>query len=117
MGTNLIKQDRQRRVRKISGRIAVASGTPTISAGSGFTVVDTAPGQVQIVLTRPGRSLLCALATVIETTDATGHSIKVDAVSNAASVTFGVYVADATDGELADNVGFFFEITVKDVGN
>jgi len=101
-------------MRMVCGRVAVASGTPTVSKGEGFTVVDTAPGQVQVVFTAPGKSILSAVATPVETTDATAHFVKVDAVVEASSVTFGVYVADATDGALVDNVGFYFQIILKD---
>lgn len=117
MATNLIKEARQRRVRKISGRVDVAGGTPSVGAGAGFTVTDVAPGQVKINITKPGRSILCALAIPIETTDATAHMVKVDAKTEASDVTFGVYVADGVDGALVDNVPFYFEITLKDVSN
>lgn len=117
MPTGLIKAERQRRVRKIMGRVDVSAGTPSVGVGEGFTVVDTAAGQVQVVLTKPGKVILGVSALVLETTDATAHMIKVDAKTEASSVTFGVYVADATDGALVDNVGFYFEITVKDVSN
>lgn len=105
----------QRKVRKITGRVDVSGGTPSVGAGAGFSVVDTAPGKVQVVLTKPGRVILGAIATPIEATSATGHSVKVLAKTEATDVTFGIYVADATDGALVDNVGFYFEITVKDV--
>lgn len=103
-----------RGIRIIAGRVDVATGTPSVGAGSGFTVVDTAAGQVQVVFDEPGRSILSAVATAIETTDATGHYVKVDAKTEASSVVFGIYVADGTDGALVDNVGFYFQIIVKD---
>lgn len=111
----LIKSEGSRRVRKICGRVDVAAGTPSVGVGSGFTVTDTAAGQVKVNITKPGKRILCALATPIEGTDATGHSVKVDAKVEASSVTFGIYAADATDGALADDVGFYFEITLSDV--
>lgn len=117
MAVRDIKSARQRRVRKIIGRVDVSGGTPSVGVGAGFTVVDTAAGQVQVVLDKPGREILCVSAIPIQTTDATAHMIKVDAKTEASDVTFGVYVADATDGALVDNVGFYFEITVKDVDN
>jgi len=161
MPTGLIKAEKQRRVRKILGRVDVSGGTPSIGAGAGFTIADTAPGQVTVTLTKPGRSILCAVATPLQTTDATGHLVKVDAVTEASSVVFNVYkvggaaatlsataatlstantytdaavkaaiddamtaitakiltALDLQDGILADNVGFYFEITVKDVSN
>lgn len=117
MPTGLIKAERQRHVRKIMGRVDVAAGVPSVGVGSGFSVVDTAPGKVQVVLTKPGKSILCALANAIESTDATSHSVKVKSVIEASAVNFNVYAADATDGVLIDNVGFYFEITVKDVSN
>lgn len=117
MPTGLIKAERQRRVRKIMGRVDVSGGTPSVGVGKGFSVVDTAAGQVEVVLTKPGKEILCVSAIPIQTTDATGHYIKVDAKTEASSVVFGVYEADGTDGVLVDNVGFYFEITVKDVSN
>jgi hypothetical protein len=114
MGQNLVKSERGMKLRRICGRVDVASGTPSVGVGNGFTVVDTAAGQVKVVLSRPGRSIICALATPVEGTDATGYSVKVDAKTEASDVTFGIYVADGTDGALADDVGFYFDITVKD---
>lgn len=103
-----------RQPRMICGRVDVSAGTPSVGAGADFTVVDTAPGQVQVVFDHPGKSILFAGATPLQTTDATGHSVKVDAVVEATSATFGVYVADSTDGALVDNVGFYFQVILKD---
>jgi hypothetical protein len=116
MGTNLIKAERTRRVRKISGRVDVAGGTPSVGAGSGFTVTDGGAGVVGVVFTKPGKSLLSFIAIPIEATAATGHFCKVQAQAYT-GVTVGIYVADATDGAPVDNVGFFFEATLKDVSN
>lgn len=101
-------------VRWILGRVDVSGGTPSVGAGSGFSVVDTAPGQVQVVFTDPGRRILSAVANAIETTDATAHSVKVDNKVEATSVTFGVYVHDGVDGALVDNVPFYFQIALSD---
>lgn len=100
--------------RHIYGRVDVSGGTPSVGVGRGFTVTDTAAGQVTVNITRPGNSILYASATPVETTDATGHFAKVDAKTEASSVKFGIYVADATDGALVDNVGFYFHIVVQD---
>lgn len=100
--------------RVVCGRVDVSAGTPSVGVGEDFTVVDTAAGQVQVVFSRPGRSILCALAMPIETTDATGHFMKIDAKVEASSVTFSTYVADGTDGALADNIPFYFFVVLKD---
>lgn len=113
----LVQASRQRQIRKIMGRVAVSGGVPSVAKGADYTVVDTAAGEVQVVLTHPGRQTLCAIATPIESTLATGHSVKVISQVEGTSVIFGVYVADGTDGALVDNVGFYFEITVKDADN
>jgi hypothetical protein len=110
-------EKRVRRVRKISGRVDVSGGVPSVGAGSGFTLVDGGAGRVTVTLSLPGKVLLSAHAIPIEATAATGFSAKVLGYTNAASVEFGIYQADGTDGVLVDNVGFFFEITVKDVTN
>lgn len=115
MPSKLIKSEEPRHVRILSGRVDVSGGTPSVGVGSGFSVVDTAAGQVQVVFTHPGRRILSAVATPIETTDATGHSVKVDAKVEATSVTFGIYAADGTDGVLVDNVPFYFIIILSDV--
>lgn len=115
MGTNLIKQDRQRKVRKITGRVDVSGGTPSVGVGSGFTVGDTAAGEVTVTLTRPGKTILGVSATALESTTTKEHHVKVISKTEASAVVFGIFAGDATDGVLADNVGFYFEITVKDV--
>jgi hypothetical protein len=102
-------------IRMICGRVDVSGGTPSAAVGEDYSVVDAAAGQVKVVLSKPGKSILSAVATPIEGTDATGHSVKVDAKTEASDVTFGVYVADGTDGALVDNVGFYFQIIVKDM--
>lgn len=85
-------------IRTICGRVDVSAGTPSVGVGEDFTVVDTAPGQVQVVLSKPGRSILHAEAEPIETTDATGHFAKIDAKVEASSVTFGIYKAGSDAG-------------------
>lgn len=115
MGTKLVKSEESRGVRQIYGRVDVAGGTPSVAKGSGYTVVDVAPGQVKIALNKAGRSILSALACPLEGTDATGHYAKVDAKTEASDVTFGIYQDDGTDGVLADNVPFYFQIVVSDV--
>lgn len=109
-----MKSVEPRPTRWICGRVAVAAGSPSVAQGSGFTVVDTAAGQVQVVFTLPGERVLSAVATAIEGTDATAHSVKVDAVTEASSVVFGIYAHDATDGVLVDNVGFYFIVALSD---
>lgn len=115
MATKLVKSEESRGVRQIYGRVDVAGGTPSVGKGSGYTVVDTAAGQVQIVFNKAGRSILSAVACPIEGTDATGHFVKVDAKVEASSVTFGIYVADGVDGALADDVSFYFQVVLSDV--
>lgn len=185
MSVKYIKSDKDRAVRVISGRVDVSGGAPAVGVGSGFSVVDIAAGQVKVVLDRPGKEILAALAIPIQTTDATGHFAKVDADVEGESVTFGIYAAgagavasisssnvtapsasnvtlstsntytdaavkaaidaavdalatkvktavdagcdalrtkvatsiDLQDGALVDNVGFYFQIFVKDVSN
>lgn len=104
-----------RKQRIIAGRVDVSGGTPAVGVGYGFTVEDTAPGQVKVNFTKPGKVIISAVANAIQTTDATGHAVKIDAVVEASSVTFAVYVADATDGALVDNVGFYFQVILQDV--
>lgn len=117
MGTRLIKQERSRRVRHISGRVDVSGGTPSAAIGSGYTVSDTGAGVVTVNITRPGREILSVSAIVIESTAATGHYIKVSSKTEASAVVFNIFVADGTDGAPADNVGFYFDIAVRDVTN
>lgn len=114
MINHLLGVANSRNLRVICGRVDVAAGTPSAAVGDGYTVVDTAAGQVQVVFDKPGKSIQCALAIPIETTDATGHFVKVDAKAEATSVTFSTYVADATDGALADNIPFYFLVILKD---
>ncbi len=110
-----IMAQHDRGLRLIAGRVAVSGGTPSVAAGSGYTVSDVAAGQVKIIFNDPAKSIISAVATPEEGTDATGHSVKVDARTEATDVTFGIYAADGTDGVLVDNVGFHFQIWVKDV--
>jgi hypothetical protein len=109
-----LKVQGQNAARLICGRVDVSGGSPSAAKGAGFTVVDVAAGQVKIVFDDAAQEILSAVATPIEGTDATGHSVKVDAKTEASDVTFGVYVADGTDGALVDNVAFYFMIVVKD---
>lgn len=104
-----------RQQRMIAGRVDVSGGTPSVGAGVGFTVTDVAPGQVRVNFREPGKIIISAVATPFEGTDATGHSVKVDAKVEASSVTFGVYAADGTDGVLVDNVPFYFQVILQDV--
>ena len=115
MATKLIQSQQSHGVRVIAGRVTVSGGTPAVTAGEGFSLTDTGAGQVTVTLSNPGKVTLAAVATPIEGTDATAHMVKVDGITNAESVLFGIYVADATDGALADNVSFSFIIVVSDV--
>ena len=116
MSTNLVRSERHmRKTRRISGRVLVSGGVPSVAEGTGFTVTDTAAGKVTINITRPGRRLLSAVVTPIENTDATGYSAKIMGSPSASSVLVGIYVADGTDGALADDISFFFDICVSDV--
>lgn len=98
----------------VAGRISVSGGTPSITQGEGFSIADTGAGQVTVTLSRPGSAIVAAVATAIEGTDATAHSVKVDTITSGTSVLFGIYVHDGTDGALVDNVGFSFLIIVKE---
>lgn len=111
-----LKISGNRSVRQIIGRVAVASGTPSVAVGEDFSVTDVAAGKVKVTLSKPGRSIIGVSAVPFEATDTTAHFVKVLAKTEASDVTFGVFVADATDGALVDDVGFYFTITVKDVG-
>jgi len=106
-------QTNARGIRQIHGRITNA-GSAVIAAGEGFTAAYDGVGLVTITLTKPSRSLLAALASVINATTATGHFAKVVSVTNLGVIQFATYVADGVDGALAD-VNFSFSITVKDV--
>lgn len=114
MINHLLSVAAARDLRVVCGRVDVSGGTPSVGAGEGFSVSDTAAGQVKITFSNAGRSIVCAIATAIEGTDATGHSVKVDAKTEASDVTFGIYVADGTDGALVDNVAFYFLVVLKD---
>lgn len=115
MGSGLIKSERSSgRIRKIMGRIDVASGTPSVGAGNGFTIADTAAGKVTVTLSRPGRTIVGVSATALQATDTAEHHVKVLSKTEASAVVFGVFVGDGTDGVLADDVSFYFEISVKD---
>lgn len=110
----IVSGKRQDKLRAIVGRVAVASGTPSVAQGTGFTVADTGAGQVTVTLSEKGSAIVGVQATAIEGTDATGHSVKADTITGGTSVLFGVYVADGTDGALVDDVGFSFTIWVKE---
>ncbi len=117
MSVRNIKSEKQaRRIRKVSGVIAVAGGTPSISAGTGFTISDDGAGLVTVTLSRPGRSLIGVQAMAIESTTTVSHQVKAISAT-ATAVQFGIFAVDGTDGVLADNVGFSFELTLKDVSN
>lgn len=111
---NSLSRSSKRKVRAISGRIAVSGGVPSIAAGVGFTITDGGAGRVTVTLNDKGRVILSAIAMPIESTAATSFSCKALSVSESA-VEFGVYQADGTDGVLVDNVGFSFDIKVSDV--
>jgi len=115
MATKLLQSEESRGVRFVLGRVDVSGGSPSVGKGSGFTLTDVAPGQVKVNFNLAGRQILSAVATALEGTDATAHMVKVDDKTEASDVTFGVYVADATDGALADNVGFYFMVALSDV--
>jgi hypothetical protein len=115
MGARLVKHDmRQKNLRIVSGRVAVSSGTPSVSKGGGFTVSDTAAGKVTITFSKPGKELIACHATPIENTDATGYSCKIMGTPTATSVVIGIYVADGTDGALVDDIGFYFSAHIQD---
>ncbi len=115
MPANLVKADaKMPKQRMLCGRIDVAAGTPSIAQGAGFTIADTAAGKVTITFSKPGKALLCAHATPIENTDATGYSCKIMGTPSESSIVVGVYAADATDGALADDISFYFSAILKD---
>lgn len=103
----------ERGLKIVPGRVSVAGGTPSIDDGEDFTIVDVAAGKVRVTLSNPGRAIVSAVASSTEATDATAHMVKAE-VESSSSVLFRVYVADATDGALVDNVGFSFIIVAKD---
>ena len=106
-------QTNERGIRQVNGYIT-NGGSVAIAGGQGFSAVRDNTGLVTITLTQPSKSMIGAQATVLQATTATGHFAKVISASALGVVQFGTYVADATDGALAD-VAFFFSITVKDV--
>lgn len=115
MGAQLLQTElRSKPQRMVAGKVTVSSGTPAVSIGEGFTVADTAAGKVTITFSRPGRYLVSAVACPIENTDATGYGCKIMGSPDGSSIVVGVYVADATDGALADDVSFFFQAILQD---
>ena len=115
MGAHLMKTDRRaQKQRIISGRVNVSGGTPAITAGQGFTIADTAAGKVTITFQKPAKALVSAIASPIENTDATAYSAKIMGTPSASSFVVGTYVADATDGALADNIPFYFVAVLED---
>ena len=115
MSTRILKTDvRAKAQRIVAGRVAVASGTPSVSKGQGFTVADTAAGKVTITFSKPGHELVSIVATPIENTDATGYSCKIMGTPDGTSAVVGIYVADGTDGALVDDVGFYFTAVLQD---
>lgn len=115
MSAELMKTDpRAKAQRIVAGRVDVASGTPSVAKGQGFSVADTAAGKVTITFQKPAHQLVSLVATAIEGTDATSHTCKVDGAGDGTSVVVSVYVADATDGALVDDVGFYFVAVLQD---
>ena len=115
MSTRIIKSDvRAKAQRLVAGRVDVAAGTPSVAQGQGFTVTDTAAGKVTVTFSKPGHQLVSMIATPIENTDATGYSCKIMGTPTGTSAIVGIYVADATDGALADDVGFYFQAVLQD---
>lgn len=110
----MYREAKSRKQRVIAGRVNVSAGTPSVAKGLGFTVVDTAAGKVQVKFSQPGKNLISACASPIENTDATGYSAKIMGTPDAASIIVGTYVADATDGALADNISFYFQAILED---
>jgi hypothetical protein len=115
MGSKLLQGSQDHGMRLVAGRVDVAASTPSAAKGEGFSVVDAGAGQVQIVFDMPGKQILSACASAIEGTAATAHSVKVLSKTEASDVTFGVYVHDATDGALVDNVAFYFQVWLSDL--
>ncbi len=115
MSTRLMKRERRAKPQRIiAGRVNVSGGTPAIAAGEGYTIADTAAGKVTITFSNPGTTLISAIACPIENTDATGYSAKIMGTPSASSIVVGVYVADGTDGALADNIPFYFQAILQD---
>lgn len=114
MGAHLLKTSkRSKPLRIVAGLVTVSGGTPAITAGEDFTIADTAAGKVTITLSRPGKAIVSALASCIESTDATGYYAKIMSAS-ASAVVIGTYKDDGTDGVLTDNIPFAFQIMVRD---
>jgi hypothetical protein len=106
-------QTNERGIRQVNGYLT-NNGTLAIAGGQGFSAVRDNTGLVTVTLTNPSKSLIGFQATVLQATTATGHYAKVISASALGVVQFATYVADGTDGALAD-VNFSFQITVKDV--
>lgn len=115
MGAHLAKTDRRaKKQRIVAGRIDVSGGTPAIAQGQGFTIADTAAGKVTVTFSKPGKYLVSAIACAIENTDATAYMAKIMGTPDGSSFVVGTYVADATDGALADNIPFYFQAILQD---
>lgn len=115
MGAHLLKlSKRAKSERMIHGTVAVSAGTPSVSKGAGYTVVDTAAGKVEIVPDKAGKFMISAIAVPVENTTATGFSCKIMGTPSGSSIIVGIYQADGTDGVLVDNVGFCFQIILQD---
>lgn len=110
----LMKVDGQRSIRELVGRIDVAASAASIGAGKGFSVTYVAAGKYKITFKKAGRKIVYAAACPIESTDATGHSAKVKAKTEATDITFSIYAADGVDGVLVDNVSFYFRVVLED---
>jgi hypothetical protein len=95
----------------VHGRVAISGGTPSIAAGSGFTIADTAVGKVTVTISKPG-SVIIPVAIPVESTDATSFSCKIHGVPSSSDFIVSIYQADAVDGALVDNVGFCFSALV-----
>lgn len=115
MSAGLLKKARNAKPQRVvSGYVTVSAGTPVITRGEGFTIADTAAGKVTITFSRPGKYIVAAVASPIENTDATGYSAKIMGTPSGTSIVVGTYVADATDGALADNIPFSFIAVLQD---
>lgn len=114
MSTQVMKRSSVKQQRIIAGRVSVSGGTPSVALGSGFTVTDDAAGKVGIVFSKPGKKLISAIVTPIENTDATAYMAKIMGTPSASGFQAGIYVADATDGALADNISFYFQAILED---
>lgn len=115
MGAALVKTDRRAKAQRlVAGQVAVSGSTPSISQGQGFTIADTAAGKVTITFSKAAKYCVSAIATPVNNTDATAYSCKIMGTPSGSSVVVGVYVADATDGALVDNIGFMFQVVLQD---